>query len=95
MRHHMDMNNQAWWGAGDLLGLLFLSALAIGASLFVWYLFRTGRLHLPGRTARPALAVARPGHASDAERELDLRLAQGEIDVDDYHERRSALRANW
>lgn len=79
-----------------LLGMLLVLAV-LGAAY--WAAQRRGLLP----KWAPRLAVPRPAtqpralaqtEVTDAEQLLDLRLARGEIDVADYHERRSALRSS-
>jgi putative membrane protein len=70
------------WGGWLVMTLLILSfwALVIFGGLAVYRSMRRGD------TSRPA----GPG---DAERLLDERFARGEIDVDEYRQRRELLRS--
>lgn len=81
-----------------MLGMAFmtLSLLALAVALVGTFLLLRSKGMLPGGKRLRALTIgatetAEPG---GAEAYLDMRLARGEIDVDDYHERQSALRAN-
>lgn len=69
-------------GVWALLGLL-LVALLLGLAIYLGVRAGLG----PGR------ANDRRVDPGDARAELDRRLAAGEIDLDDYHERASALRS--
>jgi putative membrane protein len=77
---HMDGSGGSGWVA-MLIIVLLLIALAAGV---VWAFVKNAR---PYAGATPA----RPEYPSAAEI-LDERLARGEIDLDEYRERRATLR---
>lgn len=76
---HMDFDN-GWW-----------IVMGIGMILF-WGLVILGIVWLVREVSGPRRA-ARPGGAPDALETLDQRLAEGEITVEEYNERRRALGA--
>lgn len=97
MPHH---GGQAM-GGGEGFGLLHAvmgatSALMMLAMLVAaaWIAHRKGLLPWLDRKAlarrRPALTAA--SGATEAQQYLDMALAKGEISIDEYHERNSALR---
>ena len=69
--------------------------MAGGSSMLVMALIcGAGGLLLVGTIALVALRTARPGGSRvDARGVLDRRLAAGEIEVEEYYERESALRS--
>ena len=69
----------AWWGW--LLMSLMMVAFWGGVIVLVWYLVtHAGSANQPSKTAR------------SPEQLLDERFARGEIDADEYRERRDVLR---
>lgn len=68
-------------GVWMLLGLV-LVALLLGGAIYLGVRAGVGPRREDRRVGR-----------DDARSELDRRLASGEIDLDDYHERASALRS--
>lgn len=80
-------------GGFHWLGLVWLIVMLLAAGGLVWFgatLLRRTR-HLDA-TQAPAVPPASPTTARPTARDiLDERLARGEIDVDDYHQRIAAL----
>lgn len=74
---YQNMGWGMWWGMG--LGTLILLVLI---ALLVWAIARGGRA-----VPAPSSAAPRP----DALQVLDERLARGEIEPDDYNQRRRLL----
>ncbi|MGH2984455.1 MAG: SHOCT domain-containing protein [Solirubrobacterales bacterium] len=76
---HMDFDN-GWW-----------IVMGIGMILF-WGLVILGIVWVVREVSGPRRA-AQPGGAPDALETLDRRLAEGDITVEEYDERRRALRS--
>jgi uncharacterized membrane protein len=72
----MDGYDMNGWGWFGMLMMLFITAAIIG--LVVWTISARG----PGSP---------PQRERSAREQLDARLAQGEIDTQEYHERLEAL----
>lgn len=68
---------------------LIILALIVTAVLVILMKYRKGELHLPTVASMPA-AEADP--FTSALKLLNERLANGDIDVDDYYARRAALK---
>jgi putative membrane protein len=69
------------WGIAMMVAMLMLVAVVVGG--IVWLIVRLVRDGEPGRQAERASGGAR--------QTLDRRYAAGEIDADEYRERRSTL----
>ncbi|WP_441247432.1 SHOCT domain-containing protein [Kitasatospora sp. McL0602] len=92
MRHYPHFEHHVGWGwvfPGILMLLLFLVLVAVLVALWRTWSHRTtptaAAWHGPGHPAPPP--------PPSPEQVLADRLARGEIDVDDYHQRLAALRA--
>jgi putative membrane protein len=88
--HHGDWGRD---GGFHWLGLVWMIVTLLAAGGLVWFgatlLRRTRHLDSP---SAPAAPPAPPAPARPSARDiLDERLARGEIDVDDYHQRIAAL----
>jgi putative membrane protein len=88
--HHGDWGRD---GGFHWLGLVWLIVTLLAAGGLVWFgatLLR--RTHHLEATQAPAVLPAPSAAARPTARDiLDERLARGEIDVDDYHQRIAAL----
>ena len=80
-------------GAGGLLVALGCIAVVVGLVLLAaWAVRRWGQGSAPATTAAPVTGPALPVHA-DAMDVLRLRLARGEITIDEFTAAKSALEA--
>jgi uncharacterized membrane protein len=96
MRHMPPTNG----GSGNYLpymlmhgiGSLFMLALFITLAIIVIKKYRKGQLHAPAfMSAHRAMSVENDPYLS-ALKLLNERLAKGEVDVDEYYARRTALK---
>lgn len=91
--HHGDWGRH---GGFHWLGLVWMIVLIVAAGGLVWFgvtlLRRTRHLEAAPPAGVSAPVPAPPAAARPSAREiLDERLARGEIEVDDYHQRLAAL----
>jgi putative membrane protein len=76
MYYGHDGGAGAWWWMIPMMFLFLIAAVAV-----VWAVLNTGRPHLPPSP-----------HSLSPEEVLAHRLARGEIDTAEYHQRLEALR---
>ena len=74
------------WGAWLTMGLMMLAFVGVLVAVLVVV------LRSPNRQAGDAASEARD-RSDEAQRILDARFARGEIDTDEYAQRRDVLRA--
>ncbi len=81
MRYH-----HGGWGPGAWIAVAFAMVVFWGAVVTAIVFAVRGTHHQPTGPATPT--------TSDAQRILDERFARGEIDADEYQQRRDLLRGN-